>query len=217
MNLAIPSVILIFLSDDGWLGPVWGLVLALAFPLAWGVGTAVTAGGVSGLAAIAFASILLTGGVGLLELDPGWIALKEGGIPLLIGLATLASARTRYALVPVLLGRLLDRERMARALDVRGTAAEWATAQVRATVSFGIVFLGSAVLTFALARFIVVSPAGSAEFNEELGWFTMLSLPVVGIPVLGSMAWILNQLLDVLEELTGFAPADLLVGAEPAE
>jgi hypothetical protein len=44
-------------------------------------------------------SILLTGGIGLLQLDTRWLAVKEAAIPGLIGLAVLMSTRTRYPLV----------------------------------------------------------------------------------------------------------------------
>ncbi|MBE4395151.1 MFS transporter, partial [Vibrio parahaemolyticus] len=40
-----------------------------------------------------------TGGIGLLELDTRWLALKEALIPGLIGIAVLGSTFTRYPLM----------------------------------------------------------------------------------------------------------------------
>jgi hypothetical protein len=41
---------------------------------------------------LGFVSVLLTGGIGLLQLDPKWIAVKEAAVPAVIGLAGRAVA-----------------------------------------------------------------------------------------------------------------------------
>ncbi|KFK47886.1 MFS transporter, partial [Vibrio vulnificus] len=48
------------------------------------------------ISALGFVSVLLTGGIGLLELDTKWLALKEAVSPGLIGLAVFGSTFTRY-------------------------------------------------------------------------------------------------------------------------
>ncbi|MDP3449658.1 MAG: beta-galactosidase, partial [Anaerolineaceae bacterium] len=49
------------------------------------------------------ASVMLTGGISLLELDPQYIAIKEAAIPGIIGLAVLGSQYTRFPLVRTLI------------------------------------------------------------------------------------------------------------------
>jgi hypothetical protein len=203
VNVAIPSVVLLWLSSDDYLGPLWALVLALLPPLAWGVGSMVRAGKVSGLAVIAFGSVLLTGGVGLFELDPEWIAIKEALVPTLFGLATLASASTRYAVVPTLLARMFDLARVERAVVAAGHGEEWAQSMAAATRQVGLLFLLSAASSYALARYLVVSPAGTEAFNNELGWMTMWSIPAVMVPVTLGMAFVLSRLLTRMEAFTG--------------
>ncbi|MDE2817308.1 MAG: hypothetical protein OXK81_11510 [Chloroflexota bacterium] len=37
LNIVIPVIILMRFSSDEWLGPMYGLLVALAFPLAYGI------------------------------------------------------------------------------------------------------------------------------------------------------------------------------------
>ncbi len=70
----------------------------------------------------------------------------------------------------------------------------------------------SAVGNYALARYLVVSPAGTPAFNEELGRLTALSFPVLMVPMMLGMAWVLKGVLDALEELSGKEVDELLRG-----
>ena len=55
------------------------------------------------IALLGLISVLLTGGIGLLQLDTQWLAIKEAAVPGIIGIAVLASTRTRYPLIRTLL------------------------------------------------------------------------------------------------------------------
>ena len=66
LNIAVPVIILTWFSDEGRLGPVLALVIALAFPLAYGLYDFGVRGGFNFYSAIGFVSVLLTGGIGLL-------------------------------------------------------------------------------------------------------------------------------------------------------
>lgn len=215
VNVAIPSGVLLWLSGDDRLGPVWALVLALTPPLLWGVGSMVRERKVSGLAVIAFGSVLVTGGVGIFELDARWIAVKEALVPALFGVATLASAWTPWSVVPTLLARMFDLERVEAALDAP-QRERWEASLRRATLQVGGLFLASAVLSYALARYLVHSPAGTEAFNSELGWMTMLSFPVVVVPMTLGMAFVLSRVLGGLEAMTGEDYEAFLLGGPPA-
>ena len=91
INIAIPAVILMKASGEDRLGPVYGLLVALAFPLAYGLTDLYRRRKVNFISALGVVSILLTGGIGLLQLDPRWIAVKEAAVPLVIGLAVVLS------------------------------------------------------------------------------------------------------------------------------
>jgi len=103
VSIVIPSVILMKLSGDEYLGSVMALVIGLAFPLSWGLFELIRYRKYNFIAVLGLISVGLTGGIGLLELDAGWLAVKEAAVPALIGIAVLISTRTRYPLVKTLL------------------------------------------------------------------------------------------------------------------
>lgn len=57
-------------------------------------------------------------------------------------------------------------------------------------------------MNYLLAKWIVVSPAGTAEFNEQLGEMTMLSYPVIAIPSMLMLIAIMFYVVKTLTRLT---------------
>ncbi|MCL5059803.1 MAG: MFS transporter [Candidatus Thermoplasmatota archaeon] len=212
VTLVIPSLILMKLSGPENLGAVNALLLALAFPLAWGARDFLARRKLNLFAALGLVSILLTGGIGLLQLDTQWLAVKEAAVPGLIGLAVVVSTRTRYPLVKTLLYNpaLLDVARVRERLEARGAAPAFDARLQRATWMLGGTFFFSAAMNYFLATWIVVSPAGSAAFNEELGRLTLVSYPAIALPSTLMMMFVLYYLSRVIRELTGLKLTDLL-------
>ncbi len=92
VTIVVPALILMRGSDADALGPINALLLALAFPVGWGLHELRRHGKPGWMAALGLVSVLLTGGIGLLALDPKWLAIKEAAVPGAIGLAVLLSA-----------------------------------------------------------------------------------------------------------------------------
>lgn len=184
LNIVVPVVILTRFSSEEWLGPVNGLLVALAFPLAYGIFDFSQRRTLNFLPIVGIVGILLTGGIGLLKLDPKWLAIKEGAVPLVIGIVVLGSLKTRFSLVSVLLNQVIDTVAVGAALDERGTRPAFEKRLVIATFIVAGSFFLSAVLNYFLARIVVVSQPGTAAFNEELGKMTALSFPVISVPAI---------------------------------
>lgn len=210
LNIVAPTVVLLFLSTEERLGPELGLLLALTFPILHAIQSVARLGKISPLTVIAVVSVLLTGGIGLLELDVRWFALKEAVVPALLAAFTVVSSKTPWPVVPTILWRVLDAERVRAALAERGSTARFDARVRRTTWIFGAIFASSAALTFGLARYMVTSPSGTEAFNTELGQFTALSFPVVAVPITVAMAIVLRALLIGIEEDTGIEIDDLL-------
>ncbi len=104
------------LSGDDDLGASGGLIAALAFPLAWGLFELISYRKFNFIALLGLVSILLTGGIGLFELDTQWLAIKEAAIPTVIGIGVLVSTFTPYPLVKTLLFKpeIMDVEKINR-------------------------------------------------------------------------------------------------------
>lgn len=199
-------------SDETGLGAVGALVLALAFPIVWGVYDLLRFRSTNYIALLGLVSVLLTGGIGLLQLDAQWLAVKEAAIPALLGVVILVSARLRYPLVKTLLYNplLLDTEKIARILREREQQARFERRLYNATYLLGATFFFSAALNYLLASWIVVSPSGSAAFNEELGQLTLISYPVIALPSMLMTLAIFYWLWRSLRRLTGLEFEELL-------
>ena len=212
VTLIIPSLILMKLSGPENLGAVNALLLALAFPLFWGARDMLVRRKLNLFAALGLISILLTGGIGLLQLDTQWLAIKEAAIPGLIGLVVAVSAHTRYPLVRVLLFNpaLMNVERIQESLEQRGNRAAFESRLKTATWMLGGSFFFSAAMNYFLATWIVTSPAGTPAFNEELGRLTLLSYPMIALPSTLIMMAVLYYLARTIRALAGLKLADAL-------
>ncbi|MBH1976034.1 MAG: hypothetical protein I8H95_06865 [Rhodocyclales bacterium] len=212
VTLIIPSLILMKLSGPDSLGAVNALLLALAFPLFWGARDLFVRRKLNLFAALGLLNILLTGGIGLLQMDTQWLAIKEAAIPGLIGLGTVVSAHTRYPLVRIVLfsESLMNVERIQQRLSQRGNSAVFDARLKVATWMLGGSFFFSAVMNYTLAIWIVVSPAGTTAFNEELGRLTLLSYPMIALPSMLIMVAVLYYMARSIRELAGLKLAEAL-------
>lgn len=212
VSILIPSVILMKFSGPAYLGPSSALVIALAFPLGWGTYELLKYRQFNFIALLGLVSVLLTGGIGLLELDPQWLAVKEAAIPALIGIAVYVSVYTPYPLIRTLLynPKVLNIEKIETKLHELGNNKHFERRLQNATYLLSSTFLFSAVMNYMLAKWIVTSPAGSTAFNEELGRMTLLSYPVIAIPSTLMMAAILYYLWRTIRVLTGFKLEEIM-------
>lgn len=212
ITLIFPSIILMKLSGPEDLGTVNALLLALALPLFWGTRSLLRERKVNMLAVLGLISILLTGGIGLLQLDTRWLAVKEAAIPGLVGLGVVVSAFTGKPLVRVMMlsPALMNVERIQENLQQRGNAATFETRLKSATWMLGGSFLFSSAMNYFLATWIVTSPAGTQAFNEELGRMTLLSYPVIALPSMLIMLALLYYLARTLNQLAGLKLTEAL-------
>lgn len=183
-NVFIPSFILMKFSGDEHLGTAMALVVALLFPIIYGGMDLVRNKKFNFIPALGFISVLLTGGIGLLELDTRWLALKEALIPGLIGLAVLGSTFTRYPLMQklVLNDTVLNLALINQRLKENGKTDAFERCLMSSNYLFASTFAFSSAMNYFLATWIVTSPSGTAAFNEELGKMTLYSYPMIAIP-----------------------------------
>ncbi len=215
-NIAVPALILYKLSSEHRLGPAWALVLALCFPVGYGVFDFWAKRKANAISILGFVSILLTGSFGLMKLDGIWFAVKEATIPSLMGIAVVASLKTRYPLVKTLLynERVIDVEKVGHELKARGTEPNFERLLFGTTWLLAASFALSAVLNFGLAVYILKSPAGTEEFNQELGKMTAMSYPVIVLPCMVVTMIALWRLLSGIKKLTGLDLDTIFKGAK---
>jgi len=212
VTIIVPAVILMQLSGDSRLGAMRALLLALAFPVGWGVWDGWRRRKLNWLSVLGVVSTLLTGGIGLLKLDPQWLAVKEAAIPGLIGLVVLGSNWTSWPLIRVLVFNptLFDVDRVQAALEARRNVVPFELRLRTGTMLLAGTFFFSSVMNYLLARWVVTSPAGTEAFNEELGRLTLLSYPVIAVPSMLMMMALLFWLARGAKALTGLDLGDML-------
>jgi intracellular septation protein A len=216
VSIILPSFILMKLSGDDDLGASGGLITALAFPLAWGLFELIRYRKFNFIALLGLVSILLTGGIGLFELDTRWLAIKEAAIPSLIGIAVLVSTFTPYPLVKTLLFKpeIMDIEKIKLKLEIHNCTDAFENRLMKATYLIAASFAFSATMNYILAKWIVVSPAGTPAFNEELGQLTLYSYPMIALPSMIMMMGIFYYLWRTIHDLTGLKLEEVLIATK---
>jgi hypothetical protein len=136
--------------------------------------------------ALGVVSVLLTGGLSLLQLAPKYFAIKEAAIPGILGIVTLFSIRTRYPLVKTFIynDKILKIRKVDAALQQYGTHMRFERTLTHASLMIAASFFLSSILNYVLAKVILVSQPGTAEFNAELGKMTALSYPIIALPMM---------------------------------
>lgn len=212
VSIIIPSFILMKLSGDEKLGASGGLIVALAFPLGWGLFELIKYKKFNFIALLGLASVALTGGIGLFELDTKWLAIKEAAIPAVIGIAVLISAFTPYPLVRALLFNpdVMDVEKIKQKLEEHNSTAAFEKRLLKATYLVAGSFAFSAVMNYVLAKWLVTSPAGTPAFNEELGQLTLYSYPMIALPSMLMMLGIFYYLWRTIRDLTGLTLEEVM-------
>ena len=218
-NIVLPTLILLFAGDQfGW-EPWLVLVVALLGPIGYGSYELVVARKVNHVSVLGLVSVLATGGIGLLKIDAGWVAVKEAALPLVLGAVVLGSVFTRWPVVKTFLfdAQVLDVPRIEKAVAERRAEAGLERLMRVATFWIAGSFVLSAILNYALASYLVRSESGSAAFNAEIGKLTAWSFPVIVVPsmaiTLGVMAWLLKG----LQRVTGLDLDDLVGDAADSE
>lgn len=218
ITIVAPAIILMKFSGAEKLGPLNALLLGLAFPFGWGIYDGLRRRKVNWLAVLGVVSTLLTGGIGLLELDAKWLAVKEAAVPSLIGLVILGSTWTRTPLIHLLVFNetLFNVERVNERLSSKGTRVPFEQMLRRATALLAGTFFFSAVVNYFLSLWVVTSPAGTEAFNQELGRLTLLSYPFIAIPstlmTLGLFFWLTRN----AKAFTGLDLGEMLASEESA-
>ncbi|EIK44952.1 hypothetical protein O59_001626 [Cellvibrio sp. BR] len=212
MNIVIPTLILTKLSDAEYLGPTWALIIALAFPLSYGLRDFVANKKINVFSALGIVSVLLTGGLSLLQLDPEYFAIKEAAIPGILGIVTLISIKTRYPLVKVFIynDKVLKIQKVDSALEQHQTKKHFERTLSNASLMIAASFFLSSILNYVLAKIILVSQPGTAEFNAELGKMTALSYPVIALPMLIIMMGTLFYVFRSIRLLTHLTLEDVI-------
>lgn len=211
-NIILPTIILTKFSDDQYLGIKLAIIVALAFPAAYGIHDFFYRGKINFFSGLGVVSVTLTGGISLLEMDPIYIAIKEASIPGVLGIATLLSLKTSQPLIQTLIlnDSVMDIKRINQALEENKCHKEFEQLLLNASWILAGSFFLSSLLNYLLAVIILTAEPGTVAFNEQLGKMTALSFPVIALPATAVLMGNLFYLFRGISRLTGMNLEDII-------
>ncbi len=203
LNVVLPSFILIKFSKPEFLGPFWGLIIALAFPICYGIYDWFARKDFNVISLFGFISVLLTGGISLMELDSFWIIVKETSIPLLIALFILIFREKAEKFIAKMFLEILDEEKIEEKLSKKDKKIFLKKSFSKTTKYVVFTFLLSAFLNFTLAYVLINSEPGTVEYNAEIGKMTALSFPLIALPSTAVLIFVIFRLINNVKKKTG--------------
>lgn len=203
-NIVIPVLVMTKLSKPEYLGPIYGLAIALLFPLGYGIYDFIVSRDINFISVIGMISIMLTGVLGLFQFAPFWVAVKEASVPLVIAVAIVISEYTKYPIVRKLLYNesIMDIELIESRLLETLARERFDMLMRRSAYLVSLSFLFSSCLNYVLAVLIVKSQPGTVEYTQEIGKMTGLSFPVIAIPSMILMMIVLFYMVKSLKKIT---------------
>ena len=217
-NFVIPILVLKKLDDFVPLDSAVVLCVALAFPLGFGIRDFVRVRKVNVFSVLGMVNVLLTGVIGVLELPPRWVAVKEAAIPGILGLVVVISMWTPYPLVRTLLynPKILKVDLINAKLEEHDAKEGFEKTLKHATWYLAASFFLSAGLNYALAKIMVkTSPAvDRAAFNNEIGSMWIWSYVVIVVPSVTVMMIALWTIFRGIKAHAGLTMEEVMVGLE---
>ena len=217
INVVIPVMILNKLSVR--LGPAQALLLALSFPIAYGVWDFIKRHKTNWFSILGLINVSVTGSLALLGLDGLWFCIKEAIFPGLIGCFVIVSSFTNKPFVESLLmnPQLMDLDRISEKLSTLGNELKFTQHMKNSTRLLSISFFVSAVLNFVLAERIFIpldtsldATARSIALNEQIAQMTSYAMMVILLPTMLFLVFILWHLMKGIRKLTGLKTDEFL-------
>lgn len=240
INVLIPVLSLSYLSKDPvfeesigkaarfWhIGPVNALIVALAFPIGYGIWHFIKTRKANFFSALGLASVFLTGGLTIyLWNSDGTVkahadilfGLKEASIPLILGIAVIGSHYTNSPLLRVFLysDSIFDIPKIENRVEETGASDAYQKILFQATLMFAVSFFISTVMNFGLAMYFLGDLDHTAVnarelYNERVAKLTGWGFAVIGVPILVFLFFTLRRLLQGLRTLTGFKDEEMMM------
>lgn len=209
-NVALPILILSKLSAP--LGPMKALLLALAFPFFYAIYDFYKRRQANPISILGFVSTLIKGLFALYQVDGFWFALQEAAIPCFLGIFTILSAWFRKPLVHYFLynENIFNISLLEAKLNENNSTQKFNTLIWQITMIFGFAFFLGGIINYFLAIHIIVSPAGTAQFNSELAKMTFLAYVVVVLPKMVISMFGIWWFIYKLKKFTGLKVNEIL-------
>lgn len=206
----IPTIILLFLSDESRLGPFYGMLLSLAFPVAVELYAVLSGRKASYISAFAIVGILLIGVISLFGLSEEWLAARRAAFYFVGGFGLLLLTRFKPSLVIRGIGAMIDIDTVQAATKKNGTSADFNKLVMRVAFVIAAMLIAIGTWSYIFTIIFMNAPTGSSEFNAQYAQLRLLSLPFITLPLLIGTVGVLMYLFGRIEKLTGLGTDQLI-------
>lgn len=213
LTVILPSIVLETMSKPERLGPAWALVVALLLPLGFGVWCFVKKRGLNFFSVLGLTAVIFTGGLGLLNLNAAWFAVKEAAFPVFLGIAfPLSLAWGRPLVTELLLNpQVINQPLLENALDTLEKRAGFQKLLRQSSWALAGTMLVSALANAWLVLwFLEGAEPGTEAYTRAIGRQNWVGFVVIGIPLTAVTACLLFWLLGRVQRLTGLDRHDLM-------
>ena len=226
VNVLLPIVALSQLSKSGdksWhIGPEYGMAVAVAFPLIYGVVFFFKNKKFNFYSVLGIISVLLTGFItihvwnedgSIKENADLLFAIKEAAIPLMLGAAMLYSHRTKNPLIDVffLNPDIFDIKKIEETAKEKNTFNDYLAFRLKLTWMFASSFLLSSLLNFILAMYLLKDANDKESYNLAVGKVMGYGYLVIGIPLMIIMVGCLIYLMKTISRITGLTKEEFMI------
>ncbi len=226
VNVLIPVIALTMLSKDGgkpWhIGPLYGMLVAVAFPLCYGIYDLIVRRKVNFFSVLGLVSVLLTGGLTLFLWEEGdkvannaavLFGIKEACIPIVFGVTILLSHWTESPLVRVFLytPELFDIPRIEKTVRANEHWEGYQKLIFQTTLIMSLSFFISAVANYFLAQHFLQGADTRELYNAGVGKLTGWGFLVIGVPCLVLWMGALFRLIKGIKSMTGLDTDSIMV------
>lgn len=213
LTFLLPSYVLEKLSAPERLGPLWALVVALLLPVGYGIWCFIKKNRMNFVSKLGLLAVIVTGILGLWNLNATWFAAKEALFPIFLGIAFPLSHRWGKPLVNDLLlnPQVINMPVLHQALDTPEKHHGFAVLLKRASWGMAGTMLLSSAMNFALALYLLGDKTpGSEEYTKAIGRLNWSGSLILMIPLMAVLLALIFWLLRSITRLTGLERDDLL-------
>lgn len=220
-NLIIPVLVLqkggkLLGGFDG--AATLSLIVALCFPLFYGLLDYIRRDNKNLLSIIGFINTLVTGGFALATLQGHWFAIKEAAVPLILGLGVLASIRMKKPFMSFLILKsgVLNSDLLTQKIEEQGHRPQFEKQLNRSTYLLSVSFFISSVLNYFLGLYIF-QPLDTTQtleqqkdvLNTQIAQMNWMGMLVISLPLMFFLGFILWDFFRQIKTLSGLTLEDL--------
>jgi hypothetical protein len=221
VNILFNVVIPVFILNKGSerLGAPTALLLALAFPIAFGIWDSRRRKQINMISVLGVINVSITGGLALTGLGGLWFCAKEAAFPALIGAFVAFTAWGKKPFIQTMLinPQAMNIDLIDQKISERGAQNEFQSLLKKSTLMLAASFFVSSILNYivALRVFLPFESSLSSEakaqiLNQQIAQMTSLSLLSIMLPSMIILMLVLFYLLNRLGKITGLTMNELM-------